>query len=115
MGVIVGVAILRGLTTFNIMFGQAIAKTGQANLFLTIENMALGALLLLFMIKKPRGLIPEKQLYIPGINYKSIVMSGGMILRRLRNALKSLSYPQRNLLEHRVGCGEDRYIPGADL
>jgi len=39
--------------------------------------MALGALLLLFMIKKPRGLIPEKQLYIPGINYKSIVMSGG--------------------------------------
>jgi hypothetical protein len=76
MGVIVGVAILRGLTTFNIMFGQAIAKTGQANLFLTIENMALGALLL-FMIKKPRGLIPEKQLHIPGINYKSIVMSGG--------------------------------------
>ena len=77
MGFIVGVAILRGLTTFNIMFGQAIAKTGQASLFLMIENMSLGALLLLFMIKKPRGLIPEKQLHIPGINYKSIIMSGG--------------------------------------
>jgi len=77
IGVIVGVAILRGLTTFNIMFGQAIAKTGQASLFLMIENMSLGALLLLFMIKKPRGLIPEKQLHIPGINYKSIIMSGG--------------------------------------
>lgn len=37
------------------------------------ENILLGVLLLLVMIFRPNGLIPEKLLYIPGINYKKLV------------------------------------------
>jgi len=37
------------------------------------ENILLGTLLLLIMIFRPSGLIPEKLLYIPGINYRRLV------------------------------------------
>jgi len=37
------------------------------------ENILLGALLLIIMIFRPSGLIPEKLLYIPGINYRRLV------------------------------------------
>jgi len=73
IGVIVGVALLKGFTAFNLIFGQAIASTGRATLILRYENVLLGILLVAFLALKPRGLIPEKQLYIPGINYKGLV------------------------------------------
>ena len=37
------------------------------------ESVILGILLILVIIFRPRGLIPEKLLYIPGINYKKMV------------------------------------------
>jgi branched-chain amino acid transport system permease protein len=77
IGVIVGVFILKGISAFNLIFGQVIANTGQASLFLRLENLSLGLLLIWFIINKPRGLLPEKQLYIPGINYKGLILKGG--------------------------------------
>jgi hypothetical protein len=38
-----------------------------------IEDIILGGLLVLVMIFRPSGLIPEKLLYIPGINYTKMV------------------------------------------
>lgn len=37
------------------------------------EQILLGALLIVVMIVRPNGLIPEKLLYIPGINYRQLV------------------------------------------
>jgi len=37
------------------------------------ESLILGILLILVIIFRPRGLIPEKLLYIPGINYRKMV------------------------------------------
>jgi branched-chain amino acid transport system permease protein len=37
------------------------------------EQILLGALLIVVMIFRPNGLIPEKLLYIPGINYRQLV------------------------------------------
>ena len=37
------------------------------------ENILLGTLLLIIMIFRPSGLIPEKLLYIPGIHYRRLV------------------------------------------
>jgi ABC-type branched-subunit amino acid transport system permease subunit len=76
VGVIVGVGILKGISTFNMFYGSVIASTGRASLFLVLENMALSLLLLLFMVFKPRGLIPEKRLYVPAIDYKNLIKEG---------------------------------------
>ena len=76
VGVIIGVGILKGISTFNMFYGSVIASTGRAGLFIVLENMALALLLLLFMIFKPRGLIPEKRLYIPNIDYTNLVKMG---------------------------------------
>jgi len=38
-----------------------------------VENILLGILLIAVIIFRPRGLIPEKLLYIPGINYRKMV------------------------------------------
>ncbi len=37
------------------------------------ERLILGVLLLIVMVFRPNGLIPEKLLYIPGINYRQLV------------------------------------------
>ena len=37
------------------------------------EQILLGTLLIVVMIVRPNGLIPEKLLYIPGINYRQLV------------------------------------------
>jgi len=73
MGVIIGVGITRLFSTINTLYGTIIASTGQTALFGYLENMVLGALLLIVMTYKPRGLIPEKKHYIPGIDYKGII------------------------------------------
>ena len=76
LGVIVGVALLKGISIFNMLFGRAIAETGRATLFLTLENMALAVLLIFFITYKPMGLIPERLHHIRGIDYKGIIMGG---------------------------------------
>ena len=38
-----------------------------------VENIILGVLLIAVIIFRPKGLIPEKLLYIPGINYRKLV------------------------------------------
>lgn len=76
IGVIFGVGILKLISTFNMFYGSVIASSGRAGLFLVLENMALSLLLLLFMVFKPRGLIPEKRLYISKIDYKNLVNEG---------------------------------------
>ena len=70
MGVIVGVGLIRGFSMLNMVFGDVIAASRQTALIGFLENMALGALLIVAMVFKPRGLIPEKKHFIPGINYE---------------------------------------------
>lgn len=73
MGVIVGIGLIKGFTMVNMVFGELIAATRQTALIGFLENMMLGVLLLLVMAYKPRGLIPEKKLFISGINYQGII------------------------------------------
>ena len=44
-----------------------------------VENILLGILLIAVIIFRPRGLIPEKLLYIPGINYRKMVTGGAQV------------------------------------
>jgi len=44
-----------------------------------VENILLGILLIAVIIFRPRGLIPEKLLYIPGINYRKMVMGEAQV------------------------------------
>ena len=44
-----------------------------------VENILLGVLLIAVIIFRPRGLIPEKLLYIPGINYRKMVTGGAQV------------------------------------
>jgi len=70
VGVILCVGILKAISTFNLFYGGVIASSGKAWLFITFEEVALSVILLAFLIYKPNGLIPEKRLRIPGIDYK---------------------------------------------
>jgi branched-chain amino acid transport system permease protein len=44
-----------------------------------VENILLGVMLVLVIIFRPRGLIPEKLLYIPGINYRKMVKEDAQV------------------------------------
>lgn len=74
VGVIVCVGILKTISTFNLFYGGVIASSGKAGLFITFEEMALSVILLAFLIYKPNGLLPEKRLQIPGIDYRRYMM-----------------------------------------
>ena len=74
VGVIVCVGILKTISTFNLFYGGVIASSGKAGLFITFEEMALSVILLAFLIYKPNGLLPEKRLHIPGIDYRRYLM-----------------------------------------
>ena len=73
IGVIFGVGIIKAIQTFNMFFRGFIISSGRAALIIVFENMTLSLLLLLFLVFKPFGLIPEKRLYIPTIDYKRLV------------------------------------------
>jgi branched-chain amino acid transport system permease protein len=73
MGVLVGVGLIRGISMLNMVFGDVIAASRQTAMIGFLENMALGALLIIAMAFKPRGLIPEKKLFIPGIDYEGLI------------------------------------------
>lgn len=73
MGVIVGVGLIKSISIINMVFGDVIAASRQTALIGFLENMVLGALLIIVMAFKPRGLIPEKKLFIPGIDYEGLI------------------------------------------
>ncbi len=54
-----------------------------------VENILLGLLLILVIIFRPRGLIPEKLLYIPGINYRKMVNEDTQVDWRSTSKAKS--------------------------
>ena len=71
-GTFLGAALVIGLRRAIIVSKWTIEKF----LFFPVsyaENIILGVLLIAVIIFRPRGLIPEKLLYIPGINYRKLV------------------------------------------
>jgi len=82
VGVIVCVGILKTISTFNLFYGGVIASSGMAGLIITFEEMALSVILLAFLIYKPNGLISEKRLYIPGIDYRKYLRKKSSPARR---------------------------------
>lgn len=71
-GTFVGAALVVALRRLIIIYKFTI----QAWFFFPVsylEDMILGGLLVLVMIFRPDGLIPEKLLYIPGVNYAKMV------------------------------------------
>ena len=74
VGVIFCVGILKAISTFNLFYGGVIASSGKAGLLITFEEMMLSMILLAFLIYKPNGLLPEKRLHIPGIDYRRYLM-----------------------------------------
>ncbi|MDH5364454.1 MAG: branched-chain amino acid ABC transporter permease [Dehalococcoidia bacterium] len=55
-----------------------------------LENILLGALLLVTMIFKPNGLIPEKSLYIPGLKYYKLIRESAPVSWRVSHERRSL-------------------------
>jgi len=51
-----------------------------------LESVLLGTLLIIFIIFRPKGLIPEKLLYIPGINYRELIKEEFNVDWRSENA-----------------------------
>ena len=80
VGVIVGVGSRKTSSTFNLFYGGVIASSGMAGLFITFEEMALSVILLAFLIYKPYGLISEKRLHIPSIDYRKYLCARSYIL-----------------------------------
>ena len=73
VGTAVCVAIIKGLSLSKQTLGPMLIGTQWLKLINYFENMILGGLLLLFLMYKPRGLVPEKNLVIKGINYIELV------------------------------------------
>jgi len=67
------VAIIKWLSLSKQTLGPMLIGTQWLKLINYFENMILGGLLLLFLMYKPRGLVPEKNLVIKGINYIELV------------------------------------------
>jgi len=73
LGVLICVSIVRGIAVAHDLILPGIIHTRWLGLIGYLENMLLGALLLLFFIFKPKGLVPERGLSIPGINYRGLI------------------------------------------
>ena len=71
-GTFIGCALIIAMRRLIIIWKWSIAKFVWYPIVL-FEKQLLGALLLLVMIFRPNGLIPEKLLRIPGINYRQLV------------------------------------------
>jgi len=72
----------------NQMVAPGLIGTQWVRLIGYFEDIALGSLLLFFLIFRPRGLIPEKRLHITGINYDGIINEkkmAGEVLRSFRS------------------------------
>ena len=71
---LLSVSILKGLTLQKQSIGPLLIGTKWIQLINYFEDIILGGLLLLFMMFKPRGLMPEKNLVIRDVNYIDIIL-----------------------------------------
>ena len=67
------VTIIKGLTLSKQTIGPMLIGTQWLKLINYFEDIILGGLLLLFLIFKTRGLVPEKKLVIKGVNYIQLI------------------------------------------
>lgn len=73
MGTLVCVAIIKSLSVSRQFLGPILVGTKLLRLVNSLDDIILASLLIIFLIKKPRGLVPEKNLRIRGIYYKDII------------------------------------------
>ncbi len=73
LGTITCVSIIKGLNLSKQGIGPLLIGTTWIKVINYFEDMILGLLLLVFLIFKPRGIIPEKNLVIKGIDYIKII------------------------------------------
>jgi branched-chain amino acid transport system permease protein len=88
LGTVICVSTLKGINIIHQMVAPGLIGTQWVRLIGYFEDIALGSLLLLFLIFRPSGLIPEKRLHITGINYDGIINEkkmAGEVLRSFRS------------------------------
>jgi len=73
VGALTCVSIIKGLSISKQTIGPLLIGTKWIKLINYYEDMILGGLLLLFLIFKPRGIVPEKNLVIKGVDYIKIL------------------------------------------
>jgi len=73
LGAVICVSALKGISIFHQMVAPGLIGTEWVGLIGYLEDIALGCMLLLFLMFKPGGLIPERRLHITGINYNGII------------------------------------------
>jgi len=73
IGALTSVSIIKGLNLTKQGLGPLLIGTKWIKLINYFEDMLLGLLLLLFLIFKPRGIIPEKNIVIKGVDYIGII------------------------------------------
>lgn len=74
VGTLVSIAILKGLTLTKQILGPMLIGSQLLQLINYFEYIILGGLLLVFLMFRPKGLIPEKNLHIKGINYVDLIL-----------------------------------------
>jgi branched-chain amino acid transport system permease protein len=73
VGTLFCVSILKGLSLSKQTIGPLLIGSKWLRLINYFEDIILGVLLLVFLMYKPRGLVPEKNLVIKGVNYIDII------------------------------------------
>lgn len=73
LGALTCVSIIKGLSLSKQTIGPLLIGTTWIKLINYFEDMILGVLLLLFLIFKPRGIVPEKNLVLKGVDYVKIL------------------------------------------
>lgn len=73
IGSLTCVSIIKGLNLSKQSIGPLLIGTKWIKVINYFEDMLLGILLLLFLIFKPRGILPEKNLVIKGVDYIKII------------------------------------------
>jgi branched-chain amino acid transport system permease protein len=76
LGTLLCVAVLKALNVMKQGVGVLLIGTKWIKLIDIFEDLFLGAFLILFMIYRPRGLVPEKNLSIDGVDYVGMVREG---------------------------------------
>lgn len=73
LGALTCVSIIKGISISKQTIGPYLIGTKWIKLINYYDDMILGVLLLLFLIFKPRGIIPEKNLVLKGVDYVKIL------------------------------------------
>lgn len=73
LGALTCVSIIKGLNISKQTIAPYLIGTNWLRLINYFEDIILGSLLLIFLIFKPRGILPEKSLIIKGIDYTGLV------------------------------------------